>query len=197
MELNYLILSGSARAASESARVAVLFKELLHEKHVRIIDISDCDIPMILGDPLEAPSPDVLLIKQAAEHADGLIFIVPEWGGMVPPLMKSALLLLTEGEAAHKPVLIVAISAGLGGTYPIIELRSFSAKNSHLLYIPSHIIIRNVTDFLQESSGSFPDISHSQLRIKSSLTELKTYANALKPVRQTLQELRDKYPYGM
>ena len=47
--------------------------------------------------------------------------------------------------------LIVSISSGNGGAYPISELRSSSYKNSHILWIPENIIIRNVKQFSQEN----------------------------------------------
>ena len=41
---------------------------------------------------------------------------------------------------AHKPGLIVTVSAGLGGSYPVTELRISSHKNTRLCYIPDHVL---------------------------------------------------------
>ena len=76
--------------------------------------------------------------------SQGFVLVVPEYGGMASPNSKNLFLLANNGEFFHKPGLIVSISSGLGGAYPISELRSSSYKNSHIMWIPENIIIRNV-----------------------------------------------------
>ena len=83
-------------------------------------------------------------ISNELETSDGFIMIVPEYGGMATPNSKNMFLLFNGGELFHKPGLIVSISSGKGGSYPISELRSSSYKNSHIMWIPENIIIRNV-----------------------------------------------------
>ena len=58
------------------------------------------------------------------------------------------------GEFAHKPGLIVSISSGNGGAYPISELRSSSYKNSHILWIPENIIIRKSNPYTNTEKNS-------------------------------------------
>ena len=76
--------------------------------------------------------------------SDGFIVVVPEYGVMATPNYKNLFLVFNNGELFHKPGLIVSISSGNGGAYPISELRSSSYKNSHIMWIPENIIIRNV-----------------------------------------------------
>ena len=80
-------------------------------------------------------------------EADGFVFVVPEWGGMVPSQVKNIFLLASNNEFAHKPGLIVTLSESLGGSYPVVELRSFSYKNTKICWIPDHVIIRKVKEF--------------------------------------------------
>ncbi len=47
--------------------------------------------------------------------------------------------------------LIVAVSSGAGGAYPVAELRMSSYKNSRICYIPEQIIIRDVENVLNEA----------------------------------------------
>ena len=79
--------------------------------------------------------------------------VVPEYGGMATPIAKNLFLLCDDGELFHKPGLIVSVSSGNGGAYPITELRSSSYKNTHIMWIPENIIIRNVEDYLPGSHG--------------------------------------------
>ena len=72
-------------------------------------------------------------ISDSLSSSDGFIIVVPEYGGMATPNAKNFFLLFNNGELFHKPGLIISISSGTGGAYPISELRSSSYKNSHIL----------------------------------------------------------------
>ena len=80
---------------------------------------------------------------------DELVVMSPEWSGMVPAGLKNFFLLCGADHLAHKPGLIVGVSASLGGSYPIAELRTSSYKNTRLCYIPDHVIVRNVGQMLK------------------------------------------------
>ena len=72
---------------------------------------------------------------------------------MATPIAKNFFLICNKGELAHKPGLIVSISSGNGGAYPVSELRSSSYKNTHIMWIPEQIIIRNVEQFQPGEHG--------------------------------------------
>lgn len=134
---------------------------------------------------------------------DGLVFVVPEWGGMVPPALINLLLLTANGSAnglplGHKPAFIVGVSASAGGSYPISQLRGYAAKNSHINWIPLHVIVRNGKDFLihpwtPEGENRFSEV---QARLMTGLECLYIYAKQLKGVRENLISLFQRYPYG-
>ena len=108
--------------------------------------------------------------------------MVPEYGGMATPAAKNIFLLCGNGEFAHKPGLIVSVSSGNGGSYPISELRSSSYKNTHLMWIPENIIIRNVEEFNPWSHGkNIPNWLDD--RIVYVLNLLLAYASNMKPLR--------------
>ena len=71
---------------------------------------------------------------------------------MVPAKLKNFLLYCSKDELAHKPALLVSVSAGLGGSYPIAELRISSYKNNRLCYLPENVIIRNIETFLNDKN---------------------------------------------
>ncbi len=122
-------------------------------------------------------------ISKNLNQSDGFILIVPEYGGMATPIAKNIFLLCGNGELSHKPGLIVSVSSGNGGAYPIAELRSFSYKNTHIMWIPENIIIRNVEDF---NPGSHGDIIPKWLdeRIIYVLKLFLAYALNMKPLRK-------------
>jgi NAD(P)H-dependent FMN reductase len=134
---------------------------------------------------------------------DAVIFIAPEWGGMIPPALVNLLLLSANGSAnglplGHKPAFAIGVSASSGGSNPISLLKGYAAKNSHLAWLPLHAIIQNVDDFLQQEWH--PELadkfSQVQLRLVVGLKSLVIYSNQLSKVREELVELSKIHPFG-
>ena len=158
--MNISIISASHRINSQSKKIS----DILHNNLLKInsdLDIYDLD----LGDKLlPLWSPDKKngkgvwgdtwkSISDNLIKSEGFILVVPEYGGMATPAAKNIFLLCSNGEFAHKPGLIVSVSSGNGGAYPISELRSSSYKNTHVMWIPENIIIRNVEEFNPGAHG--------------------------------------------
>ena len=113
---------------------------------------------------------------------------------MATPAAKNIFLLCGNGEFSHKPGLIVSVSSGNGGAYPIAELRSSSYKNTHIMWIPENIIIRNVEEFNPGSHGkNIPDWLDN--RIDYVLNLLLAYASNMKPLRTIIN--RKDFGNGM
>ena len=148
------IISASHRKKSQSKKVSkLLHSSLLTLKtdlDIFTLDLAEESLPFwspekkdgkgIWGKTWDS-------ISQSLKKSDGFVLVVPEYGGMATPAAKNIFLLCGNGEFAHKPGLIVSVSSGNGGAYPISELRSSSYKNTHLMWIPENIIIRNVEEF--------------------------------------------------
>ena len=113
---------------------------------------------------------------------------------MAAPAARSIFLLWGNGELAHKPGLIVSVSSGNGGAYPISELRSSSYKNTHIMWIPENIIIRNVEEFNPGAYGkNIPEWLND--RIDYVLKLLLTYVSNMKPIREIVN--RKDFGNGM
>ena len=133
-------------------------------------------------------------ISNNLNKSDSFIFIVPEYGGMATPAAKNIFLLCGNGEFAHKPGLIVSVSSGNGGSYPISELRSSSYKNTHIMWIPENIIIRNVEQFNPGDHGhNIPEWLDD--RIDYVLRLFLAYALNMKPLREIVN--RKDFGNGM
>lgn len=133
-------------------------------------------------------------ISNKFSDSDGFVFVVPEYGGMATPAAKNMFLLCGNGELSHKPSLIVSISSGNGGAYPITELRSSSYKNTHIMWIPENIIIRNVEEFNPSSHGdNIPKWLDN--RIDYTLRLLLAYSSHMKPLRKLIN--RKDFGNGM
>ena len=195
------IISTSHRKESQSSRITKIISSNLIKLNssldLFILDLGTICLPFwsmekkngkgIWGKTWENIS------KQFTE-SDGFIFVVPEYGGMATPVAKNLFLLCGNGELAHKPGLIVSISSGNGGAYPIAELRSSSYKNTHIMWIPENIIIRNVEEFNPPTHGNtIPEWLDD--RIDYTLKLLLAYSLNMKPLRRKIN--RKDFGNGM
>lgn len=199
------IVSGSHRKDGQSLKVAQYIESRLHDlgicEDVFVLSLSDNPIPLWeeeiwQGDKqwqsLLAP------ISSALTESDALIVIAPEYHGMAPAGLKNFFMCFGKNELAHKPGLIVAVSAGTGGAYPVAELRMSSYKNSRLCYMPEQVIVRNVDSVLNQKVGEEGSADvYIRDRIDWTLRQLQQYAIALKSVRSSGAMDMSEYGNGM
>lgn len=200
------VISGSHRNNAQSLKVARHIQQRLQQQGI-------CEenwLFSLAGNPLPLWDQgvwdgdekwDALLRPLKAELAssDAFVVVTPEWHGQVPAGLKNFFLLATKNELGHKPALIVAVSNGDGGAYPVAELRMSSYKNNRLVYIPEHVIIRRVEEVLnddQEQNDPRSDSFYRE-RIDWTLALLAQYAKALKSVRDSGIAFHDKFKNGM
>tara|TARA_R110000824_G_scaffold155226_6_gene327825 strand:- start:122082 stop:122690 length:609 start_codon:yes stop_codon:yes gene_type:complete len=198
------VISGSQRPDAQSKKVAEYFLAKLKGKEVEtggLIDMGTEPLPFWDESAFSsAPSPLNDAWKPISEElasCDGFVVVVPEWHGMVPPALKNMLLLCTS-ELAHKPGLIVSISASLGGTYPVVELRTTGFKNNRICWIPDHVIIHGVKSVLNNEPAT-DEAAEAKVvaRCAYSLGILLEYAAALKSVRESHAYDPKAFPFGM
>ena len=195
------IISTSHRKNSHSSRVAKILKKNLEVNHFKFkfyhLDMFEAKIPLWTSERDERNifwNKDFKKISFELENSDGFIIIVPEYGGMASPNSKNLFLIFNKGEFFHKPGLIVSISSGNGGSYPISDLRSSSYKNSHINWIPENIIIRNVEEFNPPTHGNtIPEWLDD--RIDYTLKLLLAYSLNMKPLRRKIN--RKDFGNGM
>tara|TARA_B110000008_G_scaffold83579_1_gene85398 strand:- start:82 stop:681 length:600 start_codon:yes stop_codon:yes gene_type:complete len=195
------IISASHRTNSQSKRISdFLHNNLLNNKsslEMFSLDLADASLP--LWSPEKKNGKGVWgqtwgSISNKLIQSDGFIFVVPEYGGMATPAAKNFFLLCGNGELSHKPGLIVSVSSGNGGAYPITELRSSSYKNTHIMWIPENIIIRNAEEFNPGNHGeNIPEWLDN--RIDYVLKLLLVYASNMKPIRELIN--RKDFGNGM
>jgi len=189
--MNLVILSASQRTQSQSAKVAEYIAEsVTGYGNVTHFELCQYNLPLWDGTP-ESKSAELCdwpFLNEKISQADAFIMITPEWSGMASPLLKNILLMCPGQITAHKPVLLVAISGGISGAYPIAELRMNAFKNNKLVAIPDHLIIRNVGEVLNCDSTSELSEKDSNIRdrIGYSLHTLYNYSESLQALRTNL-----------
>ena len=181
------LVSCGLQKFSQSSRVREIFNQLILKKDKTIelynLDLEKEKVPFWSNEKKNKTNfwgDKWANISNHLSNSDGFIFIIPEYGGMASPSSKNFFLLCGNGELSHKPGLIVSISSGQGGSYPIMEIRSSSYKNTHIVWIPENIIIRNVVNF-SSSSKNIPEWIDD--RIDYTLGLLIKYAEYMKPIK--------------
>lgn len=197
--LNIALIAGSSRNGSQSAKVARYLRQRLIElgltcaEQSSLIDLGERPLPLW---PADDRGPWAQYQQQLAA-ADALVVIAPEWNGMACPAVKNFFLYASKAELAHKPALLVGVSSGVGGAYPISELRASGYKNCRIGYLPEHLIVRHVEAVLNGGEAVGEDDLRIRKRADYALDILGKYAEALKPVRASIDLSNPSFTNGM
>ncbi len=199
------IISGSHRKNSQSIKVGKLIEKTLLESGLS----DETYLFSLAGNPLPLWDESIwegdeewrrILnpISEELESSDGFVIIAPEYHGQVPAALKN-FFLMWKNQLSHKPALIVGVSSGDGGSYPVAELRMSSYKNNRICYLPEHLIIRNVESVLNEDKeqNNTDTDNYFRERIQWCLGILNEYSKALKVVRDSGVTDSDKFNNGM
>ncbi|MGC4074270.1 MAG: NAD(P)H-dependent oxidoreductase [Nibricoccus sp.] len=188
--MKFFVLSGSHRVEAQSLKVAKYTVAALPQEvagaEVFLYSLSGNPLP--LWDETTGGAPDELWdpISRELKAADALVVVTPEWNGMVTPGVKNFLMNCSADEIGHKPGLIVTVSAGRGGSYPVSELRMSGTKNNRLAWIPEHVIVQHVEGNLNapdDADGIAKEDATIRARLRYALRVLGAYGTALRSVR--------------
>ncbi|WP_062268938.1 NADPH-dependent FMN reductase [Endozoicomonas arenosclerae] len=188
--MNLTIISGSHRKDSQSTRISHVLKERAETlglfDQVDILDLAENPLPLWDESIWSGNEEWKTLLapwRATLNASDAIVVVAPEWNGMVPSGLKNFFLIFGAAQLGHKPGLITAVSAGQGGSYPVVELRSSSYKNCRLCYIPDHLIVRQAASVMTGEDAEADQ--HMQERMDYSLSVLKEYAVGLKGARES------------
>lgn len=190
------VISSSQRAHSESLRISHYLAGRIeaagagaeiHDLHELALST---DIDQVWESGAARPTVERL------EHCDGAVFVTPEWNGMPSPGLLN-LLLHIGTSLAHKPVLVVSVSSGRGGAYPISALRSIGYKNTKYVLLPEHLIFRNVKELVTGPETVGADDDYIRRRADFAIATLLAYASGLAEVRGLLPVTPREFRFGM
>lgn len=199
MELS--IINGSQRPLSESLKVSKYAQYLISNKFnikTNLIDLELIKLPMWTDHKEEQLEQHYKwqTISAKLSTSSGIIIVSPEWNGSSTPQLKNFFLYCKNNELCDKPGYIISVtSSTVGGSYPVIDLRSNGYKNTGICYIPEHLIIRNVCHVLNSKNLDNDNDAYTKKRMLYGIEQLILYTEALKYVRENKKI--NKFPYGM
>lgn len=197
--MNFAVVVASHQKKSNSLKVANYIDRLLNSQDKsQVVDLQDADLPVWTPEVFE--SDDVAArwkkIDSILKASDGFVFVTPEYGGMAAPILKNFFLFAGSSQLSHKPGLLVSVSIGLGGSYPIAELKMSSTKNNRLCYVPDHVIVRYAGNVLNEKEAVDDSDKVTRSRIADGIQTLRAYTEALLQMRKK-NTLSSEFPNGM
>ena len=202
--MHIVVINGSHRPNAQSLRIANYLApqvtKLEASATTDIVNLTSNPIPLWDDSAKQSGSELGKLWQPYGERltkADGYIVISPEWNGMVPAGLKNLFLYTSSKEVGHKPALIVTVSETRGGAYPVEELRISSYKNCRICYIPEHLIVRDAPNMFNGTTSSGKDDEYLRGRADFAIRTLLSYAQALKPMRESGIVFDKKYANGM
>ncbi|PJZ83345.1 NADPH-dependent FMN reductase [Leptospira harrisiae] len=196
------LVAGSHRKNSQSLKVGKFLVKSLESKGIETILLDLGGNPLPLWEPGMWEKDSEIkkfwtTYNNGLGSADAYVFLSPEYAGMASPALKNFFLYLSSGDLSHKPGLIITVSSGMGGSYPNAELRMSSYKNTRIVYLPDHVIVRHVESVLNTDTPEGKDDEYIRLRLNYVLNVLLEYAKALNQVRQSGVIDLKTYPFGL
>ncbi|TGK82816.1 NADPH-dependent oxidoreductase [Leptospira bourretii] len=196
------LVAGSHRKNSQSLKVGKFLAKTLETKGIETVLFDLGGNPLPLWEPaMWEKESEIkkfwLEYSNGFGTADAFVFLSPEYAGMASPALKNFFLYLSSGDLSHKPGLIITVSSGMGGSYPNAELRMSSYKNTRIVYLPDHAIVRHVESVLNSETPEGKDDEYIRARLNYVLSVLVEYAKALSQVRQSGVIDLKTYPFGL
>ena len=173
------------RAESQSLKVSKWLQYHLESQNIGadVLDLHKFKLPLFDDGETSAENQPELSAK--LEKADAFVFVSPEWNGMMSHGLIN-MLHYANHELAYKPVMLVGVSAGRGGTHPVDQMRLMGQKNRHYVLSPENLIVSGV-----ESAFNSPELeaNASDFALKEradySLQVLVKLAESLATVRSS------------
>lgn len=196
--MKIVVISASPRSNSQSLKVAKYLTSRLNtlSAEATTLDLHELKLPVY--DASDSIPEGLAEAKSLLASSDGYVFVSPEWNGMASVALLNLMHYLEDNELAHKPVMLVGVSATRGGSYPVIQLRSLGYKNRHFIISPECLVVTTCKDVLNDDvqSDDAPDI-YIKRRADYALKVLVEYAKALQNVRHSAVIDHKTYPNGM
>jgi len=146
------IISGTNRPGSRSLMVSNLLKNWLTDLKVdcKILDLAQFDFSQLDGRHYADPQPESLLkIKKELNSSRGFYFVVPEYNGSMPGILKYFIDHWSYPETfEYRPVAFVGLGGRFGGLRPVEHLQQVMGYRNAYQF-PERIFIQGVFTALE------------------------------------------------
>lgn len=143
------LISGTSRPGSNTRKITGYYKKILDELNVpnQLLDLSEQNV-------LLKNESFIALESQFLFAADKFIFIIPEYNGSYPGIVK---LMIDNSNVSqawhHKKALLTGVSSGRAGNLRGMEHLTGSLLHMKMLVHPNRLPISNVDKILDEHAN--------------------------------------------
>jgi chromate reductase len=154
------IISGTNRASSNTLKVAKYYQKTLAEKglETKLLDLQDLPDDLISSNLYGKRSPDFEDIQQLITKTDKFLFVIPEYNGSFPGVLKTFIDACAFPESFYdKKAALVGISSGKYGNIRGIDHFGGVCSYLHLHVQPLRIHISAIRTELDENEALFKE----------------------------------------
>lgn len=151
-----LLLSGTDRPNSYALRLSrYVAKE--YEKigaQTEILSLEDYPFAAVLGGSYNSKLPEIQGFNNKLLHAQAIVFIVPEYNGSFPGVLKLMLDYLPFPDALkHKPVSYIGEASGAFGSLRAVEQLQLVLNYRNAFSFPDRVFIQRISKNFTDETG--------------------------------------------
>ena len=159
------ILSSTDRPGSNALKVSKYAQGILSDKaEVELFSLADYPFDELIGGKYGSTPPNVQEFNSNFLNADGYLFVIPEYNGGFPGVLKLFWDYLPFPEAmSHKPVSLIGEAAGAFGALRPVEQFEQLLKYRKAYVFPERMFIQRVNDAFDPEKGLSEEIPQKLL----------------------------------
>ncbi|MEX0843630.1 MAG: NAD(P)H-dependent oxidoreductase [Balneolaceae bacterium] len=160
------IISSTDRPNSNALKVSAYVKSLYQSQGVNaeIVSLEDFPLEEVVGGRYGKKLPAIEKFRDPIIQADGLIFVIPEYNGSFPGILKMFVDYLPFPEAFEKmPMAFIGEANGVFGALRAVEQFQMIANYRNALQFPERVFIPRVKDEFVEGEGLKDDFKQKLL----------------------------------
>ncbi|MEX0720919.1 MAG: NADPH-dependent FMN reductase [Balneolaceae bacterium] len=183
------IISGTDRPNSNALKISAYIKPLYEAKDasVEIIDLQDFPLGDVVGGKYGKNLPSVTEFIKPVIEADGLIFVIPEYNGSYPGILKLFIDYLPFPESFKMmPIAFIGESKGAFGGLRAVEQFQMVVNYRNALQFPESLYISRVHKEFSEEDGLKDDFQQKLL-----LSQMKNFVKFIKAINHKKIEQLD------
>lgn len=175
------IISGTDMPNSKALEVSEYIRSLYEKEgvQVNITDLVDFPLADVVGGKYGQDIPSIEEFRKPVLEADALLFVIPEYNGSFPGILKIFIDYMPyPGAFVKKPIAYVGIAGGAFGGLRPVEQFQMVANYMDAHQFPERVFISRVQDMFHPAQGILDEFR--QKLLESQTQGFIKYVNALK-----------------
>ncbi len=150
------IISSTDRPVSKSLEVSQYIQKLYQKEGVdsSIASLEDFPLQDVAGGKYGEDIPSITRFRDPILNADALLFVIPEYNGSFPGVLKVFIDYLPfPGAFEHLPMAFVGVAAGAFGALRAVEQFQMVANYRNSIQFPERVFINRVSSEFDPETG--------------------------------------------